>query len=64
MEEFDSFKKLIDEKAITYIDDNEKLINTQLNTFIKMNTPCILGIDLSNSNDRTAIVNVPIQSKG
>jgi phage terminase large subunit-like protein len=55
--------KLIDKTVVKYFNNNEKHFNTQLNEFIETNTPCIFGIDFSNSNDMTAIINVPIRSK-
>lgn len=63
MNELEILKKIIDDEAICYINHNKEHYNRLLNEWIKIGTPYILGIDLSNSNDMTATVYVSI-SKG
>lgn len=48
-------KKLVDDKAIEFINANEKEYKEQYDEFIKINgKPYVIGIDLANGPDQTA----------
>ena len=61
MDKREILKKLVvDDNAISFIRANEKEYEAQYNMFVKLNTPYVIGIDLSNSKDSTGYMNAMV----